>query len=190
MSDAEAKAIWSSFPSIEGTRLRSQRLGLREWQLVSDEGAVWLTQRLPNFYGATKLRVDSTDYELKWTKRRARPVQERELVNSTTGQIIFKLVGVHFNGNAAARLSSPDQGWIEFPVLGRSRSNATLSAVDTERRVLVSCRLDAPFFLNHWRSHLEVVVSSNSPVGPSSALIASIASDLLLGFLARPGGGS
>ena len=87
---------------------------------------------------------------------------------------------------AMQRLCCPrlDAGWMETTVLGCGvDQNAALSAVDTEQHVLVSCRL----------KHSLLPQSLTRPPGQSSfvqltsetssALIASIPSDLLLRFL-------
>jgi len=187
---AGALVSWSSFPGHGGTRLHSERCGLNSWRLVAEDGDVWVTQRLPSFYGPSKLRVGSKDYELRWITRRARPLQERHLVEVRSGRVVFRLVGNHFNRSASARVLLPGDECIEFPVQGSKRADATLQATDGAGRVLVSCRIDAPRFGGTFRKHLDVVVAPDAPETPTSALIASVAADLLLGFLSRPGGGA
>jgi len=162
ISRSQAIVSWSSFPSLEGTRLHSRRLGPRNGNSCRMTENVWLTKGSQTSTELTKLRVGSRDYELRWSKRHARPLQERELVDVTTGQVIFKLVGAHFNGKATARLFFPSQECVESQYRARNRSDATLSATDRAGSVLVSCRIAAPRFTNHERTYLDVVVAPNA----------------------------
>jgi hypothetical protein len=111
----------------------------------------------------------------------------RELTDDTLGVPRLWCSGAHYAHQAATLISLPDGRWFRFPVRGRTRKDAVMTAVDPLLNRVARYKIvgDSRFID---RSEISVVVNPMCMVTDELILVIALTSPVLSRYFNTPGG--
>jgi hypothetical protein len=116
---------------------------------------------------------------------RARVQRLRELVDETGTPVLYTH-GMHFNHRAETCITVPDRRWFEFPVQGRFKAHAIMTAVDQDGTKVAEYRVPS---LHPLRQTVEITVQPDRDLTDELVLVIAISAPWLHWYFITPGGG-
>ncbi len=199
----EVERDWQNFPNLPGLHLTVRKAGRGTWELVNDaNGAVVVTSRQRRFMPHPAISYQGRTYEWRrLTKKMVARNPERgknlvevgsgDLVNVATGTAVLRSGGCHHDRRACARVYLTGRGELTFPVRGRTRTRALMSAIDESGNSLIQYRRTSykpePHF-DRW-GWTEVVIDPAASTIPQIELLVLVSSPWLFTYFVMSGGG-
>ena len=188
-----------AFTNLPGVHVHVRSLGGSKREYVRSDGAVVATRRIRwrknPLYPNPQVTVGGRVFEERLLgKRRNNHMRSpREVVELATGERLFRIDGLNFNGRAGAVIEFPQSRRYTFPVEGTGQPYAWVSQpANPVSYPVMSALDDGGRVALHFAEprHLEageIVIAPDQPITAELLVMMATASPFLAFFFQRPG---